>query len=274
MNTILALTDFSDTANNAVNYACRLAKASDAKLVVIHSYIIPVAFSDMPMPMMATDDARQIAEDRMSAFFHTLRDLYPGLDAGTKIMYGDIADCVEEYIEENGQPVLVVVGNSGTGNSSFMGSTTLNMLRHTQASVLAIPPATFYEPVQHICLASDLQQVSEKFPAAAVRELVRITGAQLHVLNIDNNNAHFKPDTPLESSVLHQLLGGLAPEYHYEQHEHTEEGIHIFLEQHPMNWLMITPHKRSFFEGLFHKSQTKTLMRITDIPVVALHEAE
>jgi len=274
MNTIIALTDFSEAATNAVNYACRLAKACNASVTVMHAYIVPVAFSDMPMPLLAPDDARQIADEKMEAFLHTLPDLYPGLSIHSKIMYGDIIDCVEEYMEDGERPLLVVLGSSGTGNSSILGSTSLSALRNIPATVMAVPSTTHYGQVRQICLASDLRHVSDKFPAAALKQLVEATGAVLHVVNVDNNNEQFRPETPLESTALHQMLAGLNPQYHYETNTSTDEGIHEFLEKTEMDWLVVTPHKHSFFEGLFHKSHTRTLMRTTDIPIVALHEED
>jgi hypothetical protein len=50
MPLIIAATDFSDVAENAVNYACSLATAQKAEVMVIHSFIVPVMFSDIPMP--------------------------------------------------------------------------------------------------------------------------------------------------------------------------------------------------------------------------------
>lgn len=274
MNTIIALTDFSEAATNAVNYACRLAKACNTSVTVMHAYIVPVAFSDMPMPLLAPDDARQIADEKMNAFLHTLPDLYPGLTIYSKIMYGDIIDCVEEYMEDGVRPMLVILGNSGTGNSSMLGSTGLSALRNIAASVMAVPATTHYRQVKNICLASDLRQVSDAFPADALKELVNATGAALHVVNVDSENEHFKPDTPFESSMLHQMLANVSPQYHYETNTHPDEGIHDFLEKNEMDWLVVTPHKHSFLEGLFHKSHTKALMRMTDIPIVALHQEE
>jgi nucleotide-binding universal stress UspA family protein len=137
---------------------------------------------------------------------------------------------------------------------------------------MAVPATAHFRPVQQICLASDLRHVSDKFPVAALQALIQATGATLHVVNVDNHNEQFRPETPLESSALHQLLAELRPQYHYETGTSTEEAVHEFLDKTNMDWLIVTPHRHSFFEGLFHKSQTKALMRLTDIPVVALHE--
>ena len=54
--------------------------------------------------------------------------------------------------------------------------------------------------------------------------------------------------------------------------ESVEDGINGFLADNQMDWLMIMPHKQSFFEWLFHKSHTKAIVKTVQIPLVAIHE--
>ena len=73
-------------------------------------------------------------------------------------------------------------------------------------------------------------------------------------------------------ATLHRLLAPLNPVYHYVEKEHVEDGIKAFMEQNQMDWLIIVPHKHSFFEGLFHKSHTKAIMKSVPVPLIALKE--
>ena len=45
--TILAPTDFSDAATNAIHYAAELAKSTQAKLVLFHTYYAPHLITDV-----------------------------------------------------------------------------------------------------------------------------------------------------------------------------------------------------------------------------------
>jgi hypothetical protein len=40
-----------------------------------------------------------------------------------------------------------------------------------------------------------------------------------------------------------------------------------------MDWLVVIPHRHSFFEGLFHKGHVKAMVRMSKVPIVALHDA-
>ena len=50
MKTIIACTDFSSSATNAVQYAAALAAATKAKLVLFRYFEYPVAATDLPLP--------------------------------------------------------------------------------------------------------------------------------------------------------------------------------------------------------------------------------
>ncbi len=272
MSHILVATDFSEVAENAIHYACQMAKDHQASVTVLHSFIIPVTFSDTPMPVMPVDEGREIAEDRMNQILDELRRQYPELAIGSKIMFGDIVDCIEEYAEEQ-KPWLVVLGNSGTEDSNlWLGSNVVSALKNLKQTVIAVPKEAQYKKAEKICFACDFKNIVEHFKIQNLVNLIQSMGGQLHVLNVDHNNKELKTDAIPEHTGLHEGLLSLNPVYHYVEKENVNEAIQEFIEENHMDWLIIVPHKYSFFEGLFHKSHTKAMVKVTHIPIVALHE--
>ena len=49
MKLLFSPTDFSATANGAVEYAAALAEAAGAHLIIGHAYDVPAMFSDAPL---------------------------------------------------------------------------------------------------------------------------------------------------------------------------------------------------------------------------------
>lgn len=269
---ILVATDFSDVANNAVHYACKLAGDYHVSICVLHSFIIPVTFSDTPMPVMPIDEGRQIAEERMQEMVNSLTIIYPGLTITSKIMFGDVTDCLEEYAEKE-QPWMIVLGNSGLGNTTiWLGSNVLSALKNLKHTVVAIPGGFEYKKPGKLCFACDFKNVADHLQTEKMLQLTKETGAQLHVLNVDYQNRNYSTDMLLESTDLHEALKAVNPVYHYVEKENVEEGIQEFVDANSMDWLIIVPHKHSFFESLFHKSHTKAIMKMVHIPLIALHE--
>lgn len=272
MPVIIAATDFSPVATNAVHYACELAKTYNASLHIVHSFMIPVTFSEAPMPVMPVEEGRQIAEDGMRDLKQQLAAAYPGLAIETEVTFGDITDSLQEYTEKV-KPLMIVVGNSSSdGNGFWLGSNLISELKELPYTVMAIPPDAIYKPVEKICFACDFKQVTHTFPAKDIISLVQLTKCELHVLNVDHKNKQFGTETPLNSELIHEYLHTIAPQYHYIDNEDIETGINNFTGTNDMDWLMVIPHKHSFVEALFRKSHTKAIARMSHIPLVALHE--
>src|ERR1035437_1329044 len=117
MPLIITATDFSDVGKNAVNYACKLASAQKAQLIIIHSYIIPVMFSDVPMPVSLVDDAQRDSDEQMNKLVSNMARAYPEVAIKGKVIYGDIVDAIEEYTEANIKPWMIVIGNSSVAEN-------------------------------------------------------------------------------------------------------------------------------------------------------------
>ena len=101
MSLIIAATDFSEVAENAVRYACALATAQKSKVTIIHSFIIPVMFSDIPMPGSLVADAQTEAKERMEELVSNMRAAYPGIEINSKVIAGNAIDALENYIDED-----------------------------------------------------------------------------------------------------------------------------------------------------------------------------
>jgi hypothetical protein len=94
MNTILLATDYSPAAQNAAIYAMHLSEHLQANLELVHAYVIPFAYTDSPVPLLNIDEIQKIAEDSMDVELRRLKTLSPATNITTKIMPGDIIDCL------------------------------------------------------------------------------------------------------------------------------------------------------------------------------------
>ncbi len=267
MNTIILATDYSPSAQNAAAYALELSKELNASLELVHAYVIPFAYTDSPVPLLNIDEIQKIAEESMEAELQRLRRLSPEASITSKILPGDIIDCLMEIIEES-RPGLIIMGTSGQGSDSLLwGSMAVKGLRNLKAPVLAIPSNVSWKPVNKICFAADYAQVSEHTPAAEIVKWANQMNAGLVVIHVDKPEQAVTP--PLQ---LVHMLEPLQPQYHAIINENIEGGVSEFLQEHQIGWLLVIPKKYGFFENLFHKSRTKLLTQVSNVPVLALHQ--
>lgn len=273
MPDIITTTDFSDIADQAVSYACRMASDHGASLTLLHTYIMPVPFADTPIPVIPVEELKEIADEKMTEYVARLRQLYPNLTITSRVLYGSVVDCLLDYAEEN-SPWLIILSNNNQGDTGlFADSTIIDALRELKCPVIAVPPGTVYRPVRKICFACDLHNITEKFPSEKLIDLVLQTKATLHVLNV-GTESDIKEGTIMDTERLHMYLSAVEPQYHFIQHKDADTAINTFVNSNNMDWLVMLPHKHSFFESLFYKSHTKAMTHTSHIPLVALHEKE
>lgn len=274
MATIIIATDFTDVATNAVEYGCNMAQDLKMSVLLLHSYIIPVSFQETPMPVISLEESKRTAEEQMKNLKDEVSKKYPDISIVGHTTYGDITDSLKETIAEY-NAWMVVVGNSSAGDNSFwLGSNLLSTLRNLKCPVVAVPETYNYKSIIKIAFACDFKHVSENLPADDLVNIVLKTKAELHVLNVDHENISFHADTPYEYEKLNNSILEAKPVYHNVDNEEVEDGIQSFIKANDIDWLVVLPHKHSFFESLFHKSQTKAIVRHAEIPIVALHEKD
>jgi len=272
MSLIIAATDFTNVAQNAVKYACGLAAAQNADVLILHSYIMPVMFSDVPVPSSLVNDAQADAETQMKEVVNDMSLCFPSLNIKGKVVYGDTIDILDEY-EQGTKPLLIVVGNSLSGETStWIDNTLLSEFKKLKYPVLAVPPNMVFMPVKKICLAFDNKHTGNDVAFEQLTQIADVLRAELHILNAQTD-AHNQDNNADIDPAAKKKLAAANPHYHLVFNaEDTDNAILDFAKNNNVDWLVMIPRKHSFFEGLFHKSHTKAVSQLSHIPIVALHE--
>ena len=273
MPLIITATDFSAVAENATNYACQLAMAHNARLVIVHSFVFPVIFSDVPMPASLISDTQSDAEDQINDIVARYKESYPALDVEGLVLDGDIINSLEEYAEDNEDPWLVVLGNSTAGDQpTWIDSNVIAAFKHLRYPVLAVPAEATYNPVKKMCLAFDNKHTGNATALAQLTDIASQMGTDLQVLNMQPDVLNRDNTTEIDAEAV-KILAPANPHFHvlYEV-RNIDDTVQDFVQKNNIDWLILIPRKHSFFEGLFHKSQTKAIAHHSHIPVLALHE--
>jgi nucleotide-binding universal stress UspA family protein len=275
MKTIIVPTDFSPIATNAMNFAADMAVNINASLMLLHVYQIPVTMTDVPVVIASVDEMNKNSERKLEELKNSLAHITSGkIKIYTEAKMGDVTDEIEELCKHI-NPFAVVMGTKGASGIERMlfGSTTLKTIRHLTWPVIVVPPGKEYgNGIKKIGFACDFEKVIESTPVQFIKNMVREFGAELHVLNVDHESRHFKPQTPEESLMLHTLLQDLKPSYHFIDNADVEEGINQFAEENNIDLLITIPKKHTVLDGLFKHSSTKELVTHSHVPVMCVHE--
>jgi nucleotide-binding universal stress UspA family protein len=274
MKTIIVPTDFSAVSNNAMNYAVGLARDTGSSILLFHAYQVPVSMTDVPIVLVSVEELQKNADSKMGEVKKSLEQTTGGsvkIYAETKL--GDTVDELEDLCSRI-KPFAVVMGTKGaTGlERVFFGSTTLTTIKHLSWPAIVVPPGKKYSTIKKVGFACDFRQVVETTPANFIKDFVKEFNAEIHVLNVDYKNTHFKPDTPGESLLLHTMLEDLNPKYDFIEDENIEAGIEKFAEKNDLDLVITIPKKHKLLEGLFRRSHTRDLIFHSHLPIMCVHE--
>ncbi len=275
MKTIIVPTDFSPASINATNFAVNMAQAIDASILLLNVYNIPVSYSEVPIILVSVAEMKKGSEAQLEELKNNVNHITSGkVKVYTESRMGNTVDELEEICKHI-QPFAVVMGAKGkTGIENVMfGSTTLTAIRHLTWPVICVPAGKEYgKGITKIGFACDFKQVVETTPVKFIIQMVKEFNAELHILNVDYKEKHFRPETPEQSFLLHNLLEEVKPQYHFINNADIEDGINEFAETNNLDLVIAIPKKHKLLDGIFKHSSTKQLVFQSHIPVMCVHE--
>jgi nucleotide-binding universal stress UspA family protein len=274
MKTIVVPTDFSAISNNAMFYAADMAKEINASLLLFHAYQVPVSMTDVPIVLVSVEELQKNAEAKMADAKKLLEQKnISDLKIYTETKLGDAIDELENLCQKI-KPFAVVMGTKGaTGVERVLfGSTALTAIKHLTWPVIVVPPNKKFKGIKKAGFACDFREVVETTPTKSIKDFVKEFNAELHVLNVDFQNKHFKADTPEQSGLLHEELRDLNPKYDFIEYEKVEEGINKFADDNDLDLVITIPKKHKLLDSLFKKSHTRELVFHSHVPILCVHE--
>lgn len=280
MKSILILTDFSEAAFRAAEYACELVDSLQVRRIILyHTYQSIVVGTDLPTNTTMND--RQIYLDSMEALGLVHDRLRPRVGNAVQIdllaeattLFPDSINalCRREAID------LIVLGVSGKSSIEkfLMGSVTAQVLQSSEFPALIVPEeAVIGKGIKSIVFAADLKDAST-MPVNLLYKFLDAFPAELHVVNVlPEAREKYSPETEESIAKLHTVLDNYKPAFHYIQGDDVVANILSFVGQHHASLIVAVPKKHGFLTALFHKRVSKKLAYNTQVPLLVLPAAQ
>lgn len=265
MKKILVPIDFSDTSANAYSYAKKLATKLKAAITLAHYY----------HPTLDTNfsNYKKDAEGKLKEMVKP--NAYLGASFQNDVYVDTIAEsglAADEIIKVSGNYDLVVMGTSGAGEGikRWFGSVSSRVSNEASCPVLFIPPEARYKDLQGILypVKDTIRQFDQ------VSWLLSILDADLHMVHFDTNEIH----SPLMRQVFgdnSSLISSKNPWhviYKSRKCEQIDEGIKTYINDEPVDLIILEKGKEHFLELLLHRSVTRKLTGQIDVPVLVLNQ--
>lgn len=262
MKTLLVPTDFSVSAEHATLYAVQLAKAMQARILLLHVYQLPIAMSDFPVMIVSADELKKNADEALKRAKEAAQKAAPDVVFEMESRMGDVVQEINDACE-NREVVALVTGTKDlSGFENFlMGSTTISLVKHCEHPVIAVPEKTALKRPSKIALAVDLEHRDE-IPVQKINDLIIALQAELHVVHVEEDGRTL---TEADLPAGLQLAG-----HHSLKEDDVTEGLQHFTERNGIDMVMVLPHKHNLYERLFFKGHTTGLINAMPVPVVAV----
>jgi len=196
MKKILVPVDFSEQAQNALDFATELAPKLGASIDVVHVADFPVTADPMGVNMQAyfhADMIKQMEEKIREKLKDFTRDV-PANNIGARAFeWGNPFAGISRYLAET--PVdMIIMGSKGASGIKglFIGSVTEKIVRTAKCPVIAIKRKTYVADLKDIVFGNDLKDGQDDL-VGKVKDLQSMLSAKLHIVRI-NTPDKFKPD--------------------------------------------------------------------------------
>jgi nucleotide-binding universal stress UspA family protein len=286
MKKIIVPTDFSEQAQNALDLACEIGQKTSAKIVLMHvieyskkqtTFLGSSALNTMGSIStgIEMDDIYfiELYKKRRRQLAEIIADpAYADSELIDKIMLGTPYHAIEEEITESDAD-FIIMGTTGVNDweESLIGSTAEKVVRHASCPVLTLRKHVKVNDIKKIVFASDFKDEKPAY-MSIVRSIQELFGAELHMLYV-NTPSHFRNEREVMANLNTFAESNELDEHkiHIYSHQHEEEGIVWFTEDHNMDMVMMATYGRSGFSRLFDHSIAEDVVNFSDKPVVTFN---
>jgi len=291
-HSILVPVDFTDKSLNAVRMAFNLAGRTKAKVVLLHSFLIPHTNPMITMGESLTLDQvgsgvedseasvsiARTARSQMRQLEQEIRSeikagQLPAIKSSTVLVEGVPEECIGRYIKEHPEVRLLVMGTRLVRKKAYdmAGSITAEVLDRCRIQALTVTesehPLLSLNDVDRLALLSHLEQ--EDFLALdAVNRLMPADKPVKVTVVCMPNDRYSKATNDAARRALQEYCLEHFPHYDFElvEHDKTRPDLEIG----GSDLVVIPSRKKNIFARLFNPGAAHRLLFNTDIPLLVI----
>jgi nucleotide-binding universal stress UspA family protein len=269
--TIIVATDFSEVAENAVEYAAAIAKHNNARLILYNSFVIPMHAANTLMPGSSFQKLLNDNEIRMIERSLSLSLSYD-IEVEHEFAFSFIEDELKALLIKYDAGLVVLGMHTKTLEQDLWGNATTSAIKKLRFPVLAVPLGAKFEGIRKVLFACDvLRGVSEKV-LVNVKELALSLNAEVEVFNVNRALEELKRegDGLSATNAIDDGLEGITYYYKNVKSSAVIKEIEKEIEVFGADMLIMVPKKYGFWASLIHTSKTRIMASGLQIPLLSI----
>jgi len=270
MKNILAATDFSSTANKAVDYANMIAKGqkTPVELKLLNVYHIKEELK----PILSEEYIEKLSRHELFdlMIFKQSQKLPAHIKLKGVLRKGPVVETVLQEAQESNSDCLVIGrdGHSGIKNW-LLGNTALQLIEKSKLPVLVIPQKATVQPPKKIALAIDDRFVPSNKTLAPIYELVDRFNTELVLFHIEQETAH--SNTHKETAIQIARKGYQINLFKMDSDNPTKALLQLS-EKYAVDLLCLIKHDYTPWQQFLHKSTSSDIAAKSKLPFIILKD--
>lgn len=269
--TIIAATDFSETARNAIVYAAGIAKASGSKLLLFNSFSLGVHAANSrlsPEYVQAQIDKTVL---RLSNVASGISSSF-GIEATVFCNYSFLEDQLNHLIQETNAELVVMGMGEKSLEQDLLGNSTTGVIKNLNIPVLAVPKEARFINLKRILFAFDRFSELPVKRLIWLRETARLVGAEMEIFSVDERikSMDSLPDLLKSHETIDDEFKQIKYIYKSVRSNSVVEEIAKEISLYQANLLVMIPQRHGFWESLVHRSKTRLMASGLSIPLLSL----
>jgi len=273
LRSIVAPTDFSDIAVNALAYAKSIAAVQGAGLNLVHVHQAQ-AVTAGPFPAPASTEDIEWKNTQLDSFLE--RPVYTnGFDSGQVPMRKELllGAVVEEIrrLSELPDTDMIVMGSTGKSNliNRLFGSVSSEIARRAACPVLLVPEEARFRGFQHIIFAGNYEPHEERV-LPRLLSFARRFGSQVQYVHVNTNATEDYLVTKIPLLPIGESRQNISELTTIESRD-VLEGLLRYATEQKADLIAMSTTQRSFMDALFHRSITRQAVLQIQIPLLIMH---
>ncbi|MEO9021371.1 MAG: universal stress protein [Ginsengibacter sp.] len=278
MKQILVPTDFSECANNAIDFAIQSSKLLPAKVMLLHSYEINASIYTDYMGVNKEFNLTLLngAKEKLAKLKKHIAET-DGVIVATFVSTDSVQEAISRAVEENKYD-LIVMGTLGASGlkEKLWGSRTSAVIGKSAIPVMVISLDYKWQKPKKILFATNQ---FEKDPAI-LNYLFELAGLYMATVQV----AVFTDEDDDKALTFLEHTGKIA-EYEtflkesYKEDtltsahiygEEFEDTLQNFIKENEIDMLVMVTYQQRFWNRIFNPSKTKRMSYNTEIPLLAI----
>ncbi|MBL7875228.1 MAG: universal stress protein [Cyclobacteriaceae bacterium] len=268
---VLIPTDFSTTANNALEYASNISNLAKSSITLLHIYT-PVVSPNNMLSALVTDEILAIKKEallKLGDLQKMLEVEFPGIVCKTEVAVGEVVKEILAKAKADDSEIIVM-GTMGASNLSraLFGSNTALVIEKSDCPVLCIPSGYTFKAPKRILFATNFSY-HDIHGISKLITLAKTFDSEIVVAHVDTT-----PEDDAELSSLEKFVAEVKLTTGYKKitqmmvsDHNVGMGLESIIDTSNIDLLALATHRRNFFEKFYKPSLTKKISLYTQIPI-------